>query len=76
MLRQAPEQLADGFSQLVRSTPQRRLEQLMRTPVRRLLLDAIFWQMPQHLDTEAAREMRTAIRWRITGRADGGADVY
>ncbi len=48
----------------------------MRTPARRVLLDAIFWQMTQHLDAKAARGMRTAIRWRITGRTDGGADVY
>jgi len=76
LLGQAPEQLAEGFAQLVRSTPQRRLEQVMLTPVRRPLLDAIFWQMPQHLDTQAARGMRTSVRWRITGRTGGGADVY
>lgn len=76
VLASGPGQLADGFAQLVRNTPPRRLEQVMRTPVRRVVLEAIFWQMPRHFDSKAARGVKTAIRWRITGRADGGADVY
>jgi putative sterol carrier protein len=72
----APAQLADGLAQLVRDTPPQRLEQLMRTPVRRVVLDGIFWQMPQHLDRRRAAGMRSSIRWRITGRSDGRADTY
>jgi hypothetical protein len=32
--------------------------------------------MPRHIDPHAARSMNCSIRWRITGRADGEADVY
>ncbi len=49
----------------------------MRTmPVRRALLEAIFSQMPQRLDRKAAATTKTTIRWCITGRPDGGTDVY
>jgi putative sterol carrier protein len=41
-----------------------------------LILDGIFWQMPQHLDRQRAAGMDAAVEWRITGHADGGADVY
>ena len=72
----APEHVAVGFSRAVRATPPERLEQVMRSPVRRVVLEAIFRQMPQRLDRRAAAGMTAAIRWCITGRADGGTDVY
>jgi putative sterol carrier protein len=72
----APGQAADGLARLVRDTPSHRLDQLMRTPARRVVLDGIFWQMPQHLDRRRAAGMRASILWRITGRADGEADAY
>ena len=72
----APSQLADGITKLVRDTPPERLEQVMRSPARRPLLDGIFWQMPKQLDTERAQGLRTTIRWCITGRADDGVDTY
>ena len=72
----APGQLADGLTRLVREAPPERLEQVMRSPARRPLLDGIFWQMPKQLDTDRARGMRTTIRWCITGRADDGVDTY
>ncbi len=72
----APSQLADGFTRLVRDVPPERLEQVMRSPARRPLLDGIFWQMPKQLDAERARGKRTTIRWCITGRADDGVDTY
>jgi putative sterol carrier protein len=72
----APAQLADGFARVVRGSPQPTLEQVMRTPVRRLVLDGIFWQMPQHLNRTRARGVSSVVAWHITGRADGGTDVY
>ncbi len=71
-----PVQLTDGVARLVRDSPPHRLEQLMRTPVRRIVLDGIFWQMPQHFDRERARGMSSPIRWQVTGRSDGEADTY
>jgi alkyl sulfatase BDS1-like metallo-beta-lactamase superfamily hydrolase len=48
----------------------------MRSPARRVLLETIFWQMPRHIDPRTAKGMNCTIRWRITGRSDGEADVY
>jgi hypothetical protein len=72
----APEQVAGGFAQAVGNAPQERLDRVMRSPARRALLETIFWQMPRHVDRRTAKGMNYAIRWRITGRSDGEADVY
>ena len=72
----APAQVAEGFAHAVRDAPKERLDQVMRSPARRVLLETIFWQMPRHIDPHSARSMNCTIRWRITGRADGEADVY
>jgi putative sterol carrier protein len=48
----------------------------MRTPVRRAVLEAIFWQMPQHFDRRAAAGMNSIIRWHITGGPGGASDTY
>jgi putative sterol carrier protein len=73
---EAPAHLADGFGRAVRELAPERLEQVMRSPARRALLDGIFWRMPKQLDTEQAAGVKTAIRWDITGRGDGGVDTY
>jgi putative sterol carrier protein len=72
----APAHLQGGFERLVRESPPQRLEQLMRSPARRPVLDGIFWQMPKQVDTSAAAGTTTAIKWVVTGRPDGGSDVY
>ena len=72
----APVQIAEGLASTVQSASPERLEQLMHTPARRLILDAIFWQMPQFVDRRQSRKLNASVRWTITGRADGGADVY
>jgi putative sterol carrier protein len=72
----APRALADGLARGVRGVPDNRLEQALRTPLRRVVLDAIFWQMPQHIDRRRANRLDAVIRWSVTGRGDGGADVY
>jgi putative sterol carrier protein len=76
MTAEAPTLLADGFGRLVRDAPPERLEQIMRSPARKPLLDGIFWQMPKQLDRKAAEGAATVIRWQITGRADDGVDTY
>jgi hypothetical protein len=72
----APAQLAGGFGRLVRDTPPQRIEQLMRSPARKPILDGIFWQMPKLLDPSQATGVSASIRWCITGRPDGGVDSY
>ena len=70
------EQLADGFARVFGEVPAERLEWFMRTPLRRPLLDAIFWQMPKHLDSTRAARLSANVRWRITESRSGDADVY
>ena len=72
----APTHLQGGFERLVRDSPPQRLEQLMRSPARRPLLDGIFWQMPKQVDASVAAGTTLAIRWVVTGRSDGANDVY
>jgi alkyl sulfatase BDS1-like metallo-beta-lactamase superfamily hydrolase len=72
----APAQFADGFGRLVREAPPERLEQVMRSPARKAILDGIFWQMPKQLDVKQAAGVKSSIRWCITGRADGAVDTY
>ena len=74
--RLAPEAVIDRVAATIRTMPAERLERIMRTPVRRLVLEGIFWQMPRHLDRRRAAAVNAAIRWRISGRADGAEDVY
>jgi putative sterol carrier protein len=72
----APAQIADGIGRMVRDTSPERLDQLMKSPARRAVLDGIFWQMPRQLDAKAAANVTTTVRWNITGRSDDGVDTY
>ncbi len=72
----APAQLAEGFGRLVRDASPERLEQVMRSPARKPLLDGIFWQMPKQLNVRQAKGVKTSVRWCLTGRPDGGVDTY
>jgi putative sterol carrier protein len=72
----APAQLADGFTRLIRDAPPERLEQVMRSPARKPILDGVFWQMPKQLNLTEATDTKTSVRWTITGHADGGIDTY
>jgi hypothetical protein len=76
MAAEAPAHLAEGFGRVVRDASPERLEQVMRSPARKPLLDGIFWGMPKQLDTDAAVGVKTAIRWDITSRPDGQVDTY
>ena len=51
----APGQMADGVGRLVRDSSPERLEQVMRSPARKAILEGIFWQMPKQIDPSAGR---------------------
>ncbi len=70
------EQAAGRVAHALRTAPPERVDQLMRSPARRVILEAIFWQMPRHLDDRLAAGADAAVRWHITGRPDGGEDVF
>jgi alkyl sulfatase BDS1-like metallo-beta-lactamase superfamily hydrolase len=70
------EQVSNRIAKLVGGVPDERLEQVMRSPARRVVLGTIFSQMPRRLDRDRAAGAHAKVLWRITGRPDGGADEY
>ncbi len=75
-LAEAPARFASGFAEAVRRSPDGQLERVLRTPLRHAVLGGIFLQMPRYFDRGAAQALDATARWRITGRSDGGADVW
>ena len=75
-LAQAPARVAEGLAEVLRRSPDGWLEGVLRTPVRQAVLAAIFLQMPHYVDRASATGVDETVRWRITGRGDGGADVW
>ncbi len=69
-------ELDPALARLLGSIPEHRLEQLMRTPLRRVVLDGVFWGIPRWLNDTRAGEVITAIRCHITGRPDGTFDMF
>jgi alkyl sulfatase BDS1-like metallo-beta-lactamase superfamily hydrolase len=72
----APDGVVEELAALVRRAPPERLDRIMRSPARRVVLDAIFWQMPRRLDQRRATGIDASIRWRITAAEGNRADVY
>ena len=71
-----PAQLAGGLQRVVRDSPDEWLEQMMQTPARRVVLEVLFWQLSERLDSAAGSRISALIRCRITGRSAGLLDVY
>jgi hypothetical protein len=67
----AASELARGLA----GVPDRRIEQLMATPLRRVVLDALFWGAPQVLDRTPTADVVSSLRCHV-GAADGSYDVY
>lgn len=72
------EEVANRLATVLAAVPDRQLEQLMRTPARRLIIETIFLIMPRYLDRTSAAGLDLAIRWRVrNGEPDEGThDVY
>jgi hypothetical protein len=69
-------ELSGVLSRLLAAVPGRPVRELMRTPLRRPVLEAVFWGLPRALNGTRAHEVTTAVRCHVTGRADGGFDAY
>lgn len=70
------DELAGRLGRLVGDIPEPRLRQAMRTPLRRPVLDAVFWGLPRVLGATRAHEVTSLIRCHVTGRTDGAFDAY
>jgi hypothetical protein len=70
------DELTVRLGRLVGEVPEPRLRQAMRTPLRRPVLETVFWGLPRALDSTRASEVTTLIRCHVTGRGDGNFDAY
>ncbi|MFU8850905.1 SCP2 sterol-binding domain-containing protein [Micromonospora sp. SL1-18] len=64
------------FAQLVKSTPDAKIAEVMSGDLRGKILGAVFDRMPSLFRADRAGSANACIHWNITGRADGGTDTY
>jgi putative sterol carrier protein len=64
------------FAQMVKSTPDSQLADLMKSDARKSILDAIFARFPALFRADRAGATNAVIHWNITDRPDGGSDTY
>ncbi|BBH65568.1 hypothetical protein ACTI_22530 [Actinoplanes sp. OR16] len=64
------------FSQLVKSTPDSKIAEVMASDVRPKILDEVFNRMPTLFRADRAGNTEAVIHWIITGGPDGSSDTY
>lgn len=64
------------FAQLVKSTPDKQLAEIMKSDLRGTILGEIFRRMPSMFRPDRAGSTNAVIHWQITDRPDGGVDTY
>ncbi|MEH0982292.1 SCP2 sterol-binding domain-containing protein [Micromonospora sp. CPCC 205556] len=64
------------FAQLVKSTPDDKIAEVMSGDLRGKILSEVFGRMPQLFRADRAGSTNAVIHWNITGRPDGGTDTY
>ncbi|QDY05887.1 SCP2 sterol-binding domain-containing protein [Micromonospora sp. HM134] len=64
------------FAQLVKSTPDDKIAEVMSGDLRGKVLSEVFGRMPQIFRADRAGATSAVIHWNITGRPDGGSDTY
>jgi alkyl sulfatase BDS1-like metallo-beta-lactamase superfamily hydrolase len=69
-------EVSGGLSRMLAAMPNRPMRELMRSPLRRIVLEAVFWALPRALNGTRAHEVTQAVRVHVTGRTDGGIDIY
>jgi len=65
-----------GFAQIVKSTPDSTIAEVMATGDRGKILDEIFNRMPTLFRADRAGATQAVIHWIITGAPGGGTDTY
>ncbi|MFU8872341.1 SCP2 sterol-binding domain-containing protein [Micromonospora sp. SL4-19] len=64
------------FAQLVKSTSDDKLADVMSGDLRGKILGEVFDRMPSLFRADRAGATNAVIHWSITGRPDGGTDTY
>ncbi|WP_328464214.1 SCP2 sterol-binding domain-containing protein [Actinoplanes sp. NBC_00393] len=64
------------FAQLVKSTPDSKIAEVMASDARTKILDEVFNRMPTLFRADKAGSTSAVIHWIITGGAGGSSDTY
>jgi putative sterol carrier protein len=64
------------FTQLVKSTPDSTVAEVMGSDSRGKILDAVFGRMPTLFRADKAGNTQAVIHWNITGGPGGSSDTY
>lgn len=64
------------FAQLVKSTPDAQIAEVMKSDKRDKILNEVFSRMPSLFRADRAGSTNAVIHWTISDRPDGGADTY
>jgi putative sterol carrier protein len=65
-----------AMARAIAGTPDAELRAGMRGALRDVVLEEVFRRFPEYLDADRTRGVHAAVKWKITGRADGDADRY
>lgn len=64
------------FSKLVKSTPDKKIAEIMSGEHRGKILDEVFNRMPTLFRPEKAGSTNAVLHWNITGGPEGSTDTY
>jgi putative sterol carrier protein len=64
------------FAQIVKSTPDSQISELLQGEQRKQILDAIFAKFPSLFRPDRAGSTNSVIHWNVGGAPDGGVDTY
>jgi putative sterol carrier protein len=64
------------FAQIVKSTPDSQISELLQGEHRKQILDAIFAKFPSLFRPDRAGSTKAVIHWNVGGASDGGVDTY
>ncbi|HEX6499863.1 MAG TPA: SCP2 sterol-binding domain-containing protein [Micromonosporaceae bacterium] len=64
------------FAQIVKSTPDAQLKEVMQGEQRGKILDEVFSRMPGRFRADRAGNTNAVIHWNVGDRPDGGVDTY
>jgi len=66
----------EDFARIIAETPDSRLEAAMQSKMRGVVLDEVIRRMETEFKPERAQDLDAVIQFEITGRPDGGSDLF
>jgi hypothetical protein len=69
-------EVARNLARRLHSVSERRIEALMLTPARRVMLDGLFWGLPFVLTGSRAHDLTRSVRFRVLGYPGDDLETY